>query len=138
MTSHLRIYCSRQNLQQVRDFVRHFLLAAPPSERLVNQVVLAVDEVVANFIMHSNGENAAYFLDLFLTLRDAHLEVEIEDHGPTLFAPAVVAPTLDMAAHLRQGQRGGLGLALVSRLMDQVTYFERNAHTVCQLSKKLS
>jgi anti-sigma regulatory factor (Ser/Thr protein kinase) len=42
-----------------------------------------------------------------------------------------------MAAHLQQGQRGGLGMALVSRLMDQVTYFERDAHTVCQLRKLL-
>jgi serine/threonine-protein kinase RsbW len=137
MTSHLRIYCSRQNLQQVRDFVRHFLLVAPPGERLVNQVVVAVDEVVANFIIHSNAEKADQFLDLSLTRTSTRLEVEIEDHGATLFTPAVGALTLDMAAHLQQGQRGGLGMALVSRLMDQVTYFERDAHTVCQLSKLL-
>jgi serine/threonine-protein kinase RsbW len=92
ITSHLRIYCSRQHLQQVRDFVRHFLRVAPPSERLVNQVVVAVDEVVANFIIHSNAEKADQFLDLSLTRTGTRLEVEIEDHGATLFRPAVLAP----------------------------------------------
>jgi len=138
MTSRLRVYCSCHNLQQVRDFVRHFLLVASPSERLVNQVVLAIDEVVANFIIHSNGENADHFLDLSLALQDTRLDVEIEDYSATNFTLAGGTPTLDMPAHLRQGQRGGLGLVLVSRLMDQVAYFERNAHTVCHLSKTLS
>jgi hypothetical protein len=29
-------------------------------------------------------------------------------------------------------------MALVSRIMDQVEFFERNSHTVCHLSKILS
>ncbi|RZK21862.1 MAG: ATP-binding protein [Hymenobacter sp.] len=135
MTSRIRIQCSRQSLQQVRDFVRGFLLEGHRSEIIVNQVVLAVDEVVANFIIHSNGEDANQFLDLMLALTEHQLDVEIEDHGHTLFAPAVVAPNPDMQEYIRQGRKGGMGMALVSRIMDQVEFFERNAHTVCHLSK---
>jgi len=138
MTSNLRIQCSRQNLQQVRDFVRGFLLASNRSEVLVNQVVLAVDEVVANFIIHANGENANQYLDLNMELVEHRLDVEIEDYGHTIFAPAVVAPNPDMREYIRQGRKGGMGMALVSRIMDQVEFFERNAHTVCHLSKLLS
>ena len=138
MTSRLRIQCSRQNLQQVRDFVREFLLAASRSEVIVNQVVLAVDEVVANFIIHANGEDANQYLDLALALTEHRLDVEIEDHGHTIFAPTVVAPNPDMREYIRQGRKGGMGMALVSRIMDQVEFFERNAHTVCHLSKVLS
>ena len=137
MTSRLRIQCSRQNLQQVRDFVRSFLLAGSGSEVLVNQVVLAVDEVVANFIIHANGEDSGQFLDLQLVLIEQKLDVEIEDHGHTIFAPTVVAPNPDMREYIRQGRKGGMGMALVSRIMDQVEFFERNAHTVCHLSKQL-
>ena len=138
MTSRLRIQCSRQNLQQVRDFVREFLLAGQRSEVIVNQVVLAVDEVVANFIIHANGEDANQFLDLTLALLEHRLDVEIEDHGHTIFAPAVVAPNPDMREYIRQGRKGGMGMALVSRIMDQVEFFERNAHTVCHLSKVMN
>ena len=137
MTSRLRIQCSRQNLQQVRDFVRDFLLADSHSDLLVNQVVLAVDEVVANFIIHANGEDASQFLDLIMALTDRRLDVEIEDHGHTIFAPSITAPNPDMRAYIREGRKGGMGMALVSRIMDQVEFFERNAHTVCHLSKAL-
>ena len=113
MTSHLRIQCSRQNLQQVRDFVRDFLLAGHGSEVLVNQVVLAVDEVVANFIIHANGEDANQFLDLQLALIEQRLDVEIEDYGNTIFSPSVVAPNPDLREYIRQGRKGGMGMALV-------------------------
>lgn len=138
MTSHLRIQCSRQNLQQVRDFVRDFLLAAHGSEVLVNQVVLAVDEVVANFIIHANGEDANQFLDLQLALIEQRLDVEIEDYGANIFTPSTVAPDPDLREYIRQGRKGGMGMALVSRIMDQVEFFERDAHTVCHLSKLLA
>lgn len=137
MISRLRIQCSRQNLQQVRDFVRGFLLVGSHSDLLVNQVVLAVDEVVANFIIHANEEDADQFLDLMMVLSDLRLDVEIEDHGRTIFAPSVVAPNPDMREYIKQGRKGGMGMALVSRIMDQVEFFERNAHTVCHLSKTL-
>ena len=137
MQDHLRISCSRQNLQQVRDFVRGFLLAGRGNELVVNQVVLAVDEVVANFIIHSNGEDASRFLDLALALTNHHLEIEIEDQSDTLFLPQGPTPTPDLREYIRQGRKGGMGMALVARIMDQVNFFERNSHTVCHLSKVL-
>lgn len=137
MTRHLRIQCSRQNLQQVRDFVRDFLLAAHGNEVLVNQVVLAVDEVVANFIIHANGEDPSQYLDLLMQLRDHNLDVEIEDHGNTLFLPGGAVPSPDLREYIRQGRRGGMGMALVSRIMDKVVFFERNSHTICHLTKQL-
>ena len=138
MQDHIRITCSRQNLQQVRDFVRGFLLTAQRSDLTVNQVVLAVDEVVANFIIHANGEDANQFLDLLLVLAGQRLDIEIEDHGNTLFLPAGEVPTPDLRAYIQQGRRGGMGMTLVSRIMDRVEFFERNSHTVCHLSKVLA
>ena len=137
MTRHLRIQCSRQSLQQVRDFVRDFLLAAHGNEVLVNQVVLAVDEVVANFIIHANAEDSSQYLDLLMQLRDRSLDVEIEDHGNTLFLPGNVAPSPDLREYIRQGRKGGMGMALVSRIMDKVVFFERDSHTICHLTKTI-
>ncbi len=137
MQDRIRISCSRQNLQQVRDFVRGFLLATNRSELTVNQVVLAVDEVVANFVIHANGEDTTQFLDLLLVLAGQRLDIEIEDHGNTLFLPPGKVPTPDLRAYIQQGRKGGMGMALVSRIMDRVEFFERNSHTICHLSKEL-
>ncbi|MVN76760.1 ATP-binding protein [Hymenobacter sp. HMF4947] len=138
MQDRIRISCSRQNLQQVRDFVRDFLLAGKRSEVIVNQVVLAVDEVVANFIIHANEEDSSQFLDLILVLVNHRLEIEIEDHGSNLFLPRGATPTPDLREYIRQGRRGGMGMALVSRIMDRVEFFERNSHTICHLTKELA
>jgi serine/threonine-protein kinase RsbW len=105
MQDRIRISCSRQNLQRVRDFVRGFLLDAQRSDLVVNQVVLAVDEVVANFIIHANGEDTSQFLDLLLVLADHHLDIEIEDHGSNLYLPAGKVANPDMRAYIQQGPR---------------------------------
>ena len=136
MKSVLRIACSRKHLQQVRDFVRSHLSSRPLSDIVVNQVVLAVDEVVANFIIHANGEDETQFLDLEMTF-DAHsLNVEIADHGDTIFLPAP-HQSPDLRDYIRQGRKGGMGMTLVNRLMDRVEFFTRGNHTVCHLSKNV-
>ena len=137
MKSVLRIACSRKHLQQVRDFVRNYLSSRQLSEIMVNQVVLAVDEVVANFIIHANGEDETQFLDLEMTF-DAHsLNVEIADHGDTIFLPAP-HQSPDLRDYIRQGRKGGMGMTLVNRLMDRVEFFTRGNHTVCHLRKHLT
>jgi len=138
MQDRIRISCSRQNLQKVRDFVRGFLLSADRTDLIINQVVLAVDEVVANFIIHANGEDTTQFLELLLVLAGPNLDIEIEDYGSTLFLPQGKVANPDLRAYIQQGRKGGMGMALVSRIMDQVEFFERNSHTVCHLSKVLT
>ena len=137
MKSALRIACSRSHLQQVRDFVRAYLSSRQLPEITVNQVVLAVDEVVANFIIHANGEDETQFLDLKLAFDDHDINVEIADHGDTIFLPEP-HQNPDLQAYIRQGRKGGMGMTLVNRLMDRVEFFTRGNHTVCHLSKHLA
>ena len=136
MKSALRIACSRAHLQQVRDFVRQYLSSRQLPEVTVNQIVLAVDEVVANFIIHANGEDESQFLDLELAFDNQGINVEIADHGDTTFLPGP-HHNPDLSDYIRQGRKGGMGMALVNRLMDRVEFFTRGNHTVCHLSKHL-
>ena len=137
MKSVLRIACSRKHLQQVRDFVRNYLSSRQLSEVMVNQVVLAVDEVVANFIIHANGEDETQFLDLEMTFDANSLNVEIADNSDTIFQPGPHKDP-DMRAYIQEGRKGGMGMTLVTRLMDRVEFFTRGNHTVCHLSKHLA
>ena len=137
MKSVLRIACSRIHLQQVRDFVRNYLNSRHLPDITVNQVVLAVDEVVANFIIHANGEDENQFLDLELAFDEHNINVEIADHGDTIFLPAP-HQNPNLRDYIREGRKGGMGMTLVNRLMDRVEFFTRGNHTVCHLSKHLS
>ena len=136
MKSALRIACSRAHLQEVRDFVRNYLSVQKLSEKTVNQVVLAVDEVVANFIIHANGEDETQFLDLKLDMDNHDLNVEIADNGDTIFQPGPHQDP-DLRAYTQEGRKGGIGMTLVTRLMDRVEFFTRGNHTICHLSKHL-
>lgn len=131
----LRIACARHNLQQVRDFVRGHLVGHGFADLAINQVVLAVDEVVANFIIHANHEDASQQLDLTMALENEALDIEITDLGDTIFLPAP-APAPDLRESIRQSRKGGMGMVLVNRLMDRVEFFTRGSHTVCRLSKQ--
>ena len=137
MKSALRIPCSRQNLQEVRDFVRGYLADRHLADIAVNQVVLAVDEVVANFIIHANGEDENQFLDLKLAFDEHNINVEIADHGDTIFLPSP-HQNPNLRDYIREGRKGGMGMTLVNRLMDRVEFFTRGNHTVCHLSKHLA
>jgi serine/threonine-protein kinase RsbW len=137
MKSALRIACSRSHLQEVRDFVRNYLIHLNLTDTTVNQVVLAVDEVVANFIIHANGEDETQFLDLTLTFEAHELNVEIADNGETVFLPGP-HQSPDLRAYIKEGRKGGMGMTLVNLLMDRVEFFTRGNHTVCHLSKHLA
>ena len=137
MKSALHIACSRHNLQQVRDFVLGHLDGHSFADVCINQVVLAVDEVVANFIIHANGEDESQFLNMTLGLENMLLEIEIVDHGNTIFLPNPAAPAPDLRESIKQSRKGGMGMVLVNRLMDRVEFFTRDNHTVCHLSKTL-
>lgn len=84
----IRISCTRRNLKVVRDFVSDFLLRYNLSELHVNQIVLAVDEVVANLIIHGNGEDESRFLDLRAEVNNREFGIEIEDTSQTSYSPA--------------------------------------------------
>lgn len=137
MKSALRIACSRSNLQKVRDFVREYLSSQQLPDIAVNQVVLAVDEVVANFIIHANGEDENQFLDLELKFENRELNIEIADHGDTIFLPPAHQDP-NLRDYIREGRKGGMGMTLVNRLMDRVEFFTRGNHTICHLSKRLA
>ena len=136
MKSTLRIACTRSHLEQVRGFVRNYLSSRQLSDITVNQVVLAIDEVVANFIIHANGEDENQFLDLKLAFDKNDLNVEIADNGDTIFLP-LPHQNPDLREYISQGRKGGMGMTLVNRLMDRVEFFNRDNHTVCHLSKHL-
>lgn len=132
----IRISCTRRNLKVVRDFVSGFLLSYNLSELQVNQIVLAVDEVVANLIIHGNGEDESQFLDLRAEVNNREFGIEIEDASPTSYSPTSYHEP-DLQEYVRIGKKGGVGMMLVNRIMDRVEFTTVGAHNVCRLYKKL-
>lgn len=136
MKNALRISCSRRNLKVVRDFVTDYLAGYKIPDVQLNQIVLAVDEVVANLIIHANGEDESQHLDLRLDVRDDTLGIEIFDKAAESYVASSYREP-DLEEYIRQGKKGGVGMMLVNRIMDKVEFTTSGAQNVCRLYKRL-
>lgn len=137
MKNALRISCSRNNLKVVRDFVMDYLASYHLADLQLNQIVLAVDEVVANLIIHANAEDESQHLDLVVRVDGEVLGIEILDQAADSYKPDKYREP-DLEEFIRQGKKGGVGMTLVNRIMDRVEFTTSGSHNVCRLYKRLA
>ena len=132
----IRVRCERVNLAPVRHFVDAWLNELAINKRVAGQLLVAVDEVCANIIVHGNYEDPQTWLTLRLRRLDDGLEFELLDRGIP-FEPPPFAPP-DVARHVRERRKGGLGLTLVHLIMDRVEFLHTaDGANVCRLTKLL-
>jgi len=89
------------------------------------RVQLALDEILSNIVRHG-APDAAAPVDVTFSLDGAIVVVESVD-GTAPFNP-LLAPAPDTRSPLQERQPGGLGIALVRRLMDETLYERRDHH----------
>ena len=133
MTNSIQISCSKTNLKTLRDFVTQYLSQYDLSEIILNQIVLAVDEIAANLIIHANKEDASKFLELSISRVDKQLLIEISDYGISFQRTNYKEP--DIEEHIRIGKKGGVGIAIVNRIMDKVEFVTEGDRNICRLYK---
>lgn len=125
MHRELRITNDAKNLALVRQILGDFLGASAFPEMARNRIILAVDEAIANVVEHAYGDQRG-LIAIRLDLDDERLEVHIRDHGIE-FQPGEVKDP-DIQEHIRLGLKGGLGLFLMRRVMDEVRYVSNSEY----------
>ena len=112
-----------------------YLHAYALTDIMLNQIVLAVDEICANLIIHANHENPDKFISLAINKQKEMLKFEISDNGVAFQRSNYKEP--DIEENIRMGKKGGVGIALVNRIMDKVEFDTNGAQNVCVLYKKI-
>ncbi|MFB9865155.1 ATP-binding protein [Rufibacter immobilis] len=135
MTNKIRVSCDRKNLKIIRAFVTDTLLPVHLSEITLNQIILAVDEICANLIIHSNHEDSRKNLCLTIRYDQKEIIFELEDNGTPFVQANYKEPNIH--DHIRTGKKGGVGVALVNRIMDKVEYDVHGSTNICRLHKYL-
>lgn len=135
MNNSIRVNCTKKNLKLIRDFVMEYLNAYALSDIMTNQIVLAVDEICANLIIHANLENPDKFIHLAINQQKEMLKFEISDNGVAFQRSKYKEP--DIEENIRMGKKGGVGIALVNRIMDKVEFHSSKDQNVCILYKKI-
>jgi serine/threonine-protein kinase RsbW len=119
-TFQLHVPSSTENLSMIRDFVGSIGERAGFGKRDLMQLELAVDEACANVIEHAYGSDTTHEVTVKATLDADAVEIRIIDTGRG-FDPSLVKPE-DTESLIAQGKSGGLGMRIISRVMDEVKY----------------
>src|SRR5271170_1684189 len=115
----LRIKNETKNLSLVRQVVGEILERTPFGKDDKAKIILAVDEALANVVEHAYGGNVGD-IDIQFILDDERFQITIRDNGER-FNPEMVA-TPDIHKHIKDGLKGGLGMFLMRKIMDEVRY----------------
>jgi serine/threonine-protein kinase RsbW len=131
-----KVGCSIENLKGVRDFIRGSLKENGVHEIQISEMVLALDEMCSNIMIHAHQCNPDDLFELHIEVRKGNPVVfEIIDDGTVFDINQFNEPELGNLVH--EKRKGGLGIRLVKSIMDKVEYQNQNGKNICRLTKKV-
>lgn len=133
MKHSITIPCAKSNLQRVRNFIIEELRLKELPEIDIHSMVLAVDEVCANLIIHSNNCSLDNSIEVIMTIKKDQIVFDIIDHGVGFDIRDYPEP--DINKIIKAKKKGGVGLMLVKRIMDEIDFIRKNDHSVVRLTK---
>lgn len=136
MKHRIIVPCEKEKLESVRVFVQRQLDTYGLSEIESHKLVLAIDEVCANLIIHSNNCDPNESLELEMMFKkNQDIIFVIRDKGESFDINNYEEPSIKEI--IASKRKGGLGLMLVKRIMDKIEFTTENNYNICRLTKKL-
>ena len=133
-TFHMEIAADENNLSEVRDFIADICLRAGFSKRETNNTKLAMDEACTNIIKHAYG-GAGGDIRIDVQAEPGKVEISIFDRGTPFDWGGVEDP--DLEQYVEIGKKGGLGIFLMNRLMDDIDYHASEAGNRLYMAKSV-
>ena len=105
--------------------------AAAPAE----EIALAVDECRDQRHRARLRRRAGPRVRVRFTCGEGQIVIEVVDDGAGLDAGAL--PAVDLKRYAHERRNGGLGVHLMAKIMDSVTYSKEGRFNVCRLERSL-
>jgi anti-anti-sigma factor len=115
----LEIPADENNLSEVRDFIADICTQAGFSKRETNNTKLAMDEACTNIIKHAYRDVSGD-IKIEVLAEPGKIEINVFDRGKAFEWGDVKDP--DLERYVEIGKKGGLGIYLMNRLMDDLDY----------------
>ncbi len=134
MNYQYNIGCSLSNLKGIREFIRSALKDQGIPEIDMAAIILALDEMCSNLMIHAHHCNPDHLLELHIEVPEkGKLIFEITDDGSVFNINQFHSDNINDLVH--EKRKGGLGIRLVKSIMDKVEYFSRDGKNICRLTK---
>lgn len=132
----LTVPAQLDSLALISEFVNSATHHAKMTEREAWQVQLAVDEAATNIIQHAYADVTTGTIDLVWMIDAGELIFRLSDYGIP-FDPTQV-PTPDVHSPFEDRQAGGLGIYLMHKLMDTVTFSFTDRGNTLEMRKRFA
>ena len=130
----MKIPSQTSYLALVRDLAKKMAETAGFTAAVAEQVALAVDEATTNIIEHAYRGEPGREIEIRFEDRGPELRVELIDTGQ-MVDPRTV-PRVDIGKFVTERRTGGLGMHLMEKIMDSVTFRRSARRNVCALVKR--
>ncbi len=129
-----KVGCSIENLKGVRDFIRGALKEHDVADLQISEMVLALDEMCSNLMIHAHQCNPDDLFELHIKVdKGTPVIFEIIDDGSAFDINQFSEPELGNLVH--EKRKGGLGIRLVKSIMDKIEYQHTRGKNICRLIK---
>ena len=105
---------------------------------LVMSLNLVMEEAVSNIIFYAYEKDSVVedAVDITMTLEDNILSIVLKDHGVAFDPTAKEDPDITLSAEDRQ--IGGLGIFLIKKIMDDVSYERTEGQNIFIMKKNIT
>ncbi len=100
------------------------------------QLHLALDEALSNSVIYAYPKGTDGTIVLEAQKEDREIVFRLSDEG-IAFDPTERGNDVDIMAPVEERPIGGLGIFLIKRLMDEVTYERKEGHNFLTMKKRL-
>lgn len=121
-------------LSLVRELTKKAAEAAGFGEPIAEKLALAVDEAATNVMKHAYRGAADREVEIRIDDEPSDFRVDLLDSGETVDPRSI--PRVDLDRYAAEKRKGGLGMHLMEKIMDSVTYRRMARRNVCSMVKR--
>lgn len=132
---HLILHNDIQQIPQLAEFIETIADEIRLDQGLAMSLNLALEEAVTNVILYAYPEGSDGLVDIEAVMSKGRLKFIISDSGRA-FDPTA-APEADVTLGVEDRPIGGLGIYLVRKIMDSVSYERAEGKNILTLIKNL-
>ncbi len=130
----LRVPSETRFLVLIRDVAKRMAESTGFDETTAGKIALAVDEATTNVIEHAYHGAAGKVVEVRVEDRGPELSIDISDSGDMVDPRSL--PRVDLTRYASERRKGGLGVHLMEKIMDSVTFRRTARRNVCRLVKR--
>ena len=131
---HLTLHNDIDEIPKLHALIQSIAGETDMDHALAMSLNLALEEVVSNVMLYAYPAGSQGRVDIEAAVRDDRIDFRVSDSGIPFDPTAASDP--DLTADLKDRPIGGLGIFLVKRIMDDVSYTWEDGLNILTMTKK--